>query len=197
MTKYSKRIAYAATVAAGALLLAGCGSGDDKPKAAASASASAAFNDADVMFAQMMIPHHEQALEMAKLAGGRASDAEITSLAGAIERAQDPEIRTMTSWLKGWGKPVTATGMHHGASGMNGMSGMMSDADMAQLKAAQGTAFDRRFAQLMIGHHQGAVEMARTEQKSGRDAKSVALAGEVVKAQSAEIAQLRKILDRL
>ncbi|WP_329119486.1 DUF305 domain-containing protein [Streptomyces sp. NBC_01465] len=191
-SKYSKRMAFGAVAAAGSLLLlAGCGSSDDKPKAAASSSSASAFNDADVMFAQMMIPHHQQALEMAELADGRASDAEIKSLAGAIEKAQDPEIRTMTSWLKGWDEPVTASGMNHG------MSGMMSAADMSQLKAAKGVAFDRKFAELMIGHHEGAVEMARTEQKDGRDAGAVAMADDVVKAQSAEIAQLRKVLDRL
>ncbi|MBO0514259.1 DUF305 domain-containing protein [Streptomyces beijiangensis] len=192
--KYSKRIAFAATVAAGGLLLAGCGGSDSKPKAAAATAAAADFNDADVMFAQMMIPHHQQALEMAELADGRASDPEITSMAGAIEKAQDPEIRTMTSWLKGWGKPVSASGMDHG---MSGMSGMMSAQDMTRLKAAKGTAFDRKFAELMIGHHEGAVAMARTEQKDGRDAGAVAMAGDVVTAQSAEVARLRTILNRL
>ncbi|WP_406723840.1 DUF305 domain-containing protein [Streptomyces sp. GD-15H] len=114
------RIVLVSAVAAGGLLLAACGGNDDVEgvdhgsggSASASATANAgenpapgAFNDADVTFAQMMTPHHEQALEMAKLADGRASDAEVKALAGEIEKAQDPEIQTMKSWLKTWGKP--------------------------------------------------------------------------------------------
>ena len=112
----ARRAAAAGVVAAGALLLSACGddmSGMDHGSGKASASASAAaeagsadFNDADVAFAQMMIPHHEQALEMAQLADDRASDAELKEIAGKIEKAQDPEIRTMKGWLKSWNEPT-------------------------------------------------------------------------------------------
>jgi uncharacterized protein (DUF305 family) len=156
------------------------------------------------MFAQMMIPHHEQALEMSELADGRASDAEIKSLAADIEKAQDPEIRTMKSWLKAWGKPESAgesmPGMDHGSGGMDhgsGMSGMMSDEDMKKLEAAKGTEFDRMFAELMIEHHKGAITMAEDEQKKGRDATAKKLAADVVRTQSAEVEKFEKILDRL
>ncbi|MFI8521120.1 DUF305 domain-containing protein [Streptomyces sp. NPDC085481] len=208
----ARKLALTGAVAAGALLLAACGGGsaDDtsamdhggKPSVSTTASASAsagasasgsagAFNDADVMFAQMMIPHHEQALQMAKLAGGRAEDAEIKKLVGEIEKAQDPEIRTMRTWLEAWGKPESAGHAGHG------MAGMMSDQDMKELAAAKGKAFDRRFAELMIAHHEGAVEMARTEQKEGSDAAAKKVADDVVRTQAAEIAQLKRILTRL
>ncbi|MGA5189244.1 DUF305 domain-containing protein [Streptomyces griseoincarnatus] len=213
-----RRIAIVSTVAAGGLLLAACG-GDDMEGmdhgSGTSASATStptagdnpapgAFNDADVMFAQMMIPHHEQALEMSKLADGRASDAEIKTLAADIEKAQDPEIQTMKSWLKAWGKPESAEesmpGMDHGSGGMDhgsGMSGMMSDEDMKKLEAAKGTEFDRMFAEMMIGHHKGAITMAEDEQKNGRNATAKKLAADVVKTQSAEVEKFQKILDRL
>lgn len=186
--------------AAATLLLAACGNDDSmsgmahggtsSATTAAAPSASGTFNDADVMFAQMMIPHHEQALEMAELADGRAEDADVKKIVAAVEKAQDPEIRKMKAWLKGWGKPESA-GMNHA------MAGMMSEQDMKDLAAAKGKDFDRTFAELMIAHHEGAVEMAKVEQKDGGDAEAKALAGEVVTAQTAEIAELRKILDRL
>ncbi|MGW2859560.1 DUF305 domain-containing protein [Streptomyces sp. NPDC001205] len=160
------------------------------------------FNDADVTFAQQMIPHHQQALEMAGLADGRAADREVKTLATAIEKAQDPEINTMKGWLKSWGKPLPSAsssmgdmpGMNHGSSGM---AGMMSDQDMSDLKSAKGKDFDRKFTRLMIGHHQGAVTMAKDEQKNGSSPEAKRLAGNVIAAQNAEIEQMNKILDRL
>ncbi|MER7408253.1 DUF305 domain-containing protein [Streptomyces sp. NPDC000070] len=218
--RLSRRLAVAGAITAGGLLLAACGGNDMEGMdhgSGSSASASAsptratgenpapgAVNDTDVMFAQMMIPHHEQALEMSKLADGRASDAEIKTLAEEIEKAQDPEIQTMKSWLKAWGKPESAgesmPGMDHGSGGMDhgsGMSGMMSDEDMKKLEAAKGTEFDRMFAQMMIEHHKGAITMAEDEQKKGRNATAKKLAADVVKTQSAEVEKFEKILDRL
>ncbi|MGW0289093.1 DUF305 domain-containing protein [Streptomyces tuirus] len=218
LRRLRRRLAIVSTVAAGGLLLVACG-GDDMEGmdhgSGSSASASStpaagdnpapgAFNDADVMFAQMMIPHHEQALEMSELADGRASDTEVKALVADIEKAQDPEIRTMKSWLKAWGKPESAEGsmpgMHHGSGDMDhgsGMSGMMSEADMNKLQAAKGTAFDRMFAEMMIEHHKGAITMAEDEQKNGRNATARKLAADVVKTQSAEVEKFEKVLDRI
>ncbi|WP_432061591.1 DUF305 domain-containing protein [Streptomyces sp. S1] len=206
--------------AATGLLLTACGADDTAPSASVSPSATAAapgsaasqapapgpFNDADVMFAQMMIPHHEQALEMAELADGRAEDPGVKRLVAAIERAQDPEIRTMRAWLKGWGRPESAghgdghnSGSDHGdghGSG-SGMAGMMSEQDMKDLAAAKGKEFDRAFAELMIAHHEGAVAMAEEERSKGLNPTAKKLADDVVRTQSAEIAELRKVLDRL
>ncbi|MFJ3904927.1 DUF305 domain-containing protein [Streptomyces sp. NPDC090025] len=211
--KAARGLALTAAVGAAGLLLAACGGSDGdatngmdhgakNPAASASASASGSasgsasagtFNDADVMFAQMMIPHHEQALEMAKLAAGRAEDAEVKRLVADIEKAQDPEIRKMRSWLTAWGEPEAPTGGHGG----HAMAGMMSDADLKGLAAVKGRAFDRKFAELMIAHHEGAVEMARQEQRDGADPAAKRVADDVVRTQAAEIAALRKILDRL
>ncbi|MFE3449947.1 DUF305 domain-containing protein [Nonomuraea sp. NPDC059194] len=188
-------------LATGALaLLTACGSTTEHQMAAApSAAPSAApaattangFNEADVTFAQMMIPHHQQAVEMAELAETRAEDPEIKELAKKIKAAQDPEIQTMQGWLKAWGKPEPTGGMHHS------MPGIMTEEQMKELEAAKGVAFDKRFAELMIAHHQGAIEMARTEQKAGADPAAKELAETIETTQQAEIAQLRTLLDRL
>ncbi|MFB7235169.1 DUF305 domain-containing protein [Streptomyces sp. NPDC056269] len=222
----ARKIALVGAATATGLLLTACGTDDGtsgtdhgaasaapsgSPSAAPSASASASasgsgssdasaapgpFNDADVMFAQMMIPHHEQALEMAELAEGRAEDPEIRKLVTAIEQAQDPEIQKMKAWLKGWGKPESA-GHGAGGAGGHGMAGMMSEQDMKDLAAVKGKAFDRTFAELMIAHHDGAVDMAKDEQKNGENPTAKALADDVVRTQSDEVAALKKILDRL
>ncbi|MFB7213885.1 DUF305 domain-containing protein [Streptomyces sp. NPDC056255] len=211
-----RTLAAAGTVAALALALTACGSSDGSKSdgssmpgmghasagASAPATPGAGFNDADVKFAQQMIPHHQQAIEMAKLADGRAADPEIKKLATAIEKAQDPEIETMKGWLKSWGKPLPSSsmgdmpGMDHGSDG-SAMPGMMSGKDMSDLAAAKGKDFDKKFAQLMIGHHQGAVTMAEDEKKNGVDVDAKKLAGAVVTAQTAEIEQMNKIIDRL
>ncbi|MFD5031525.1 DUF305 domain-containing protein [Streptomyces sp. NPDC058405] len=207
-----RALAAVGTTAVLALGLAACGP-DSKDAAmpgmghggGSSASASGTFNNADVTFAQMMIPHHQQAVDMAELADGRASDPELKVLATDIEKAQSPEISTMRDWLKSWGKPASPSAdsgtpaMDHGGSSTNGsaMPGMMSETDMTGLKAAQGKDFDRKFTQMMIGHHEGAITMAQALQNQGRNADAKKLAGAVVTAQKAEIEKMNKILDRL
>ncbi|MFC8345169.1 DUF305 domain-containing protein [Streptomyces sp. NPDC057280] len=197
-----------ATVTA-ALVLTACG-GDDSGHAAAghgtsaspstSASASAGHNAQDVSFAQGMIPHHRQALEMAELAADRASSADVKDLAARIEKAQDPEIETMSGWLKAWGEDVPAAtgsaesmpGMDHGADA--GMPGMMGDADMAKLEKASGEAFDTMFLTMMVEHHEGAVAMARTEKAKGAYEPATAMADDIVTGQTAEIEEMNKLL---
>ncbi|WP_381793922.1 DUF305 domain-containing protein [Streptomyces niveus] len=208
-----RRIAVAGAIAAGALLLAACGSDDDmagmdhggesresSPTASGKAGAGpapGAFNDADVAFAQGMIPHHQQAVEMSALAEGHASGAEIKALAGEIEKAQDPEITTMRTWLRVWGEPESADenmpGMDHGSGDT---AGMMSDQDMRELTAAKGADFDEKFARLMIEHHNGAIAMARDERRNGDNAAAKKLAADVIEAQTAEVEQLNAILDQ-
>ncbi len=141
----------------------------------------------------MMIPHHEQAVEMAKLADGRASDSEIKDIASKIERAQDPEIKMMKGWLQSWGKPEAMGDM----PGMDMGDGMMSDKDMQELKPMKGSEFDKMFAQMMIEHHNGAISMAKAEQKNGKNADAKKMASDIVTGQSAEVTQLQRVLDRL
>ncbi|WP_167469796.1 DUF305 domain-containing protein [Streptomyces rubrogriseus] len=210
------RTAVVAAAGTTALVLAACGgSGDDDGSAghgghaatasssapsSPSASASAAqgqHNAADVAFAKGMIPHHRQAVEMADLAPGRARSAEVKKLAADIKKAQDPEIRTLSGWLTSWGEDVPAEGaMDHSAHGMGGMGGMMTAEEMTGLENASGTAFDTAFTELMIKHHEGAVEMARTEQADGAHGPAKKMAGEIIDSQSAEIEQMNALLGK-
>ncbi|MFJ1538884.1 DUF305 domain-containing protein [Micromonospora chalcea] len=213
-----RRAALAGIALSALLATAACGGGDDadgmahgtgsSSAAGAPASADATVNDADVMFAQMMIPHHQQAVTMADLAPTRASDPELKDLAAKIKAAQDPEITTMKGWLTAWGKPTDLPSGHsmpgmsatpgHGMPGMDsGMPGMMSEQQMKDLAAAKGTAFDKMFAEMMIAHHKGAIDMARTEQADGRNPEAKALAARIASDQAAEVQTLQKILDRL
>ncbi|HET7800304.1 MAG TPA: DUF305 domain-containing protein [Humibacillus xanthopallidus] len=206
-----RHASHAAVSLAVALTLAACGGADhsggahqDMPGATGGASitapaASADHNAADVTFATDMIPHHQQAVEMADLAAERASDAQVKSLAVAIKGAQDPEIQTMSGWLSQWGQPVPSdteghdmSDMDHGAGAT--MEGMMTDEEMQRLAAASGAAFDRLWLELMIKHHAGAVAMAETATASGKTADVVALAQEIITAQKAEIATMQQLL---
>ncbi|MEV0143858.1 MULTISPECIES: DUF305 domain-containing protein [unclassified Nonomuraea] len=193
------------TAAAGALaLLTACGGGNSDsmaghegmssssaPAATTASAPSAAFNDGDTMFAQMMIPHHEQAVEMADLAATRASDPEVKELAIKIKAAQAPEIQTMKDWLTEWGVHPDSGGMGHS------MPGIMSEEAMKKLGAAKGKAFDKLFVQHMIAHHNGAIEMAKAEQANGSNPEAKELAKTIETTQQAEVEQLQKILDRL
>ncbi|WP_215449579.1 DUF305 domain-containing protein [Streptomyces sp. ATCC 21386] len=213
-TRLRRASATVGIVAVGALLLTACGddmdgmdhgSGKSSPSASGDSGSSGTgssdtgsgdFNDADVAFAQMMIPHHEQALDMAELADGRASDTELKGIAEQIEKAQDPEIKAMKEWLRSWDKPTAVEsmpGMDHGSGG----DGMMSDADMRQLKGMKGSEFDKMFAEMMIQHHNGAITMAEDERKNGKNDAAVKMADDIVKGQTAEVEQLGDILDRL
>lgn len=189
---------------------AGCGSSDSgsmpgmnhsstsatpsaTPSATQSAAPAASYNDADVMFASQMIPHHQQAVEMADSALQKATTAEVRRLATAIKAAQDPEIKLMSGWLTSWGKPVPTPGEHAGHT----MTGMMSPQEMDDLSKASGSMYDRMWVTMMIKHHQGAVTMAKTEQSTGKDAAAVALAKKIQAAQTTEIATMQRLLGRL
>jgi len=182
--------------------IAGCGAAPDPNR----------HNNADIAFAQQMIPHHRQAVHMAELAPQRAGGQPVKQLATAIQAAQQPEIDQMTAMLKSWHAPETAQGgmpdlpgtgddsrpdmrrpdmpgMDHGA-----MRGMMSDQGMAALGQAGGAAFDRQFLTMMISHHQGALTMAATELRDGVNPGAKALAQRITDSQTAQINQMRGML---
>jgi len=160
----------------------------------ASPSGTSGASAADVMFAQMMIPHHQQAVEMSTLAETRASSPEIKALAAEIKGAQQPEIDQMTAWLEEWGMPVMSGMDAMGEHGGHGMSGMLTDEQMQELAAAQGPEFDRLFAEFMILHHEGAIDMAEDVVDS-KDPRVAALAQAILTTQAEEIAQMRAFLD--
>ncbi|MFF5228956.1 DUF305 domain-containing protein [Dactylosporangium sp. NPDC000521] len=184
--------------------LAACGdtaSSGDTPTAPGNGSVSVnpTFNNADSIFVRMMIPHHEQAVEMAALAQTKATDPDVRQLAAKMGAAQQAEIATMRGWLAAWGQPTTMPSgmMPHDMpsgmmpSGMPMMPGTMTSADMAKLKAATGSDFDRQFLQMMITHHQGAIVMAQGETAHGTNPDAKALAARIEKTQQAEIVAMQ------
>lgn len=200
-----KTAAPTALIVLGGLTLAGCGDGSDsgsmpgmnhgeKSTSQTSSSTPASdVNDADVTFASQMIPHHQQAVQMATMAARKATTAEVKKLAAAIKTAQDPEITTLTGWLTSWSKPVPTVDHHGGPD----MPGMMNEDEMSALGNAQGAMFDRMWTQRMIEHHKGAVTMAKTEQTSGKNAEAIALAKKIETDQNREIATMQRLLGRL
>ena len=198
------RISLAVTGLATVIVLTACGGGDstsDQSSAAGSITSSTAavssHNGADVTFAQMMIAHHQQAIEMADLAADRASNPQVKDLADRIKAAQGPEMTTMTGWLDDWGASASMPGMDHGDMEMGGMPGSMSSADMDRLMGLSGSEFDRQFLTMMIGHHQGAIDMAETEQADGVNPDAVALAGQIVADQTAQISEMQTLLTQV
>ncbi|MDT0344424.1 DUF305 domain-containing protein [Streptomyces litchfieldiae] len=202
-----KRFHRSAVAAAGAvtaaLLLAACGGDDDSAEHAGHGGDTTApeHNEADVSFAQGMIPHHQQAVEMADLARERAGSEEVRALAEQIRAAQDPEIETLTGWLEEWGEEVPGAGMDHSGHGSgeagegHEMAGMMSEAEMAELANASGAAFDTAFLEMMVEHHRGAVEMAEAERADGAYEPALDMAEDITTSQTAEIDQMNQLLD--
>ncbi|MEV6025251.1 DUF305 domain-containing protein [Streptomyces sp. NPDC052036] len=230
-TPLVRRTAALAAAATAAIMLAACGGTGDSASPSSSASSSSGHsghdmgsgtgsmssadpsasapaaqgghNAYDVTFAQEMIPHHRQAVTMAGLASSRAKSQQVKNLAAKIEKAQDPEIETMSGWLRAWGEKVpsgVASAMEGGMPGMDhagsSMPGMMSDADLDKLAKLSGDAFDTAFLKMMVGHHQGALAMARTEQAKGAHGPARAMAQSIVTSQSAEITEMNRMLGR-
>ncbi len=171
-----------------ATLLGACG-GDDEPMVQGGGG-NKDHNAADVTFAQGMIPHHQQAIEMSNMALTQAGGGAVKDLAERIKQAQQPEIDQMTGWLSSWGEDVGGDHSGHGGGSM----GMLSDVEMSRLKQATGAEFDRLFLEGMIRHHEGAVAMAQTELSEGKFAEAKDLARRIVETQQAEIAEMRSLL---
>ncbi|GAA4704289.1 DUF305 domain-containing protein [Nocardioides conyzicola] len=186
-----------------ALTATACGDGSDDSTSRSPTS----HNAADVTFATDMIQHHAQALSMVDLTVDRTLDPQVEALAEAIREAQGPEIETMSDWLTDWDEEIPETMRDHTNAGhdmgdmsdsMEGMNdsmpGMMSADDMDALQNASGAEFQDMWLEMMIQHHAGAIEMARTEQKDGQYEPAVDLAGEIVIAQKAEIEEMKSLI---
>ena len=208
LMKPTRSIATVMGSAALVVALAACGSGSDATAPEASQEASVdesteasdptAHNDADTTFAQMMVVHHEGAIEMAQLAADTGSTEEVRALGDRIATAQGPEIELMTSWLDAWGEqgPDDAEmgSMDHG--GME-MEGMAQDEVMAELTGLSGAEFDRRFLELMTAHHRGAIEMAEEHRGAGENPDALQLSGKIIDDQTAEITEMTNLLNTL
>lgn len=195
--------AAAATTGAAALALAlaGCvtvnAGGSNGPGGMPMGDLPDGVNRADAMFVQMMIPHHEQAIEMSELVLGRDDiDAEIVELAEQIIAAQGPEIELMEDWLDEWGVPSMggAMGGGHGGHSDGGPGGMMSDDDLDAIADAQGDEAERRYLDGMIEHHEGAIGMAQDVLDDGESTDVADLAETIIETQQVEIDLMRDLL---
>lgn len=195
-----KTLTISAAALAAMLALAGCstpgssgGSSsmpgmDHSTMGSSAAPAAADHNGSDTMFVQGMIPHHAQAVEMSDIIlTQQGIDARVTALATKIKAAQAPEIEKMTGWLKDWSEPTQAPGGHS-------MTGMMSGEDLTKLEAAQSAEAAKLFLSQMIAHHDGAVEMANAEVRSGKNAEAVQLAKDIAASQTDEIQEMKELL---
>ena len=204
-THLVRRVAVAASAVLSALVLSACGTpqtGSGQPTGAAqqsgdmagmpgtsSSSDSAAFNESDVAFAQMMISDHRMVKKMAALAQKKANSGDLRSLAAQMRNGQSAAIDTATGWLKDWGKPVSAD-----MAGMT-MPGAMTAKDMDKLATTSGMQFDMMFAQMMVKHHEGSLQIARAEQAEGRSREAKAMAADMVDTLTAQVAKLRSIAE--
>lgn len=181
MRKTVVAIALSALVTLG---LSGCVSGISSNP---SAEQSTEFSMNDIMFAQMMIPHHEQAVELAAIAETNTSNPEILALASRIKNAQQPEIDQMKAWLD-----ASGSGLDMGHN-MN-MPGIVSDEDMTVIRAARDAGFDALFLTHMIAHHEGAIDMVNDLLSDTTNAEAKALGAAIITAQTSEIAEMTALL---
>ena len=156
----------------------------------ASTSSDDDFSANDIMFAQMMIPHHEQAIEMSDLALQNSTNPEIRDLATKIKGEQAPEIELMESWTD------SHMGSHMESHAGHMMDGMLSEEEMDELKSARGVEFDRLFLEGMIKHHEGAIDMADDVDDS-KNPDVAKLAQSILITQRAEIELMKELLQRL
>jgi uncharacterized protein (DUF305 family) len=209
-TKHALKTALAALAATAALGLAGCGTEEtappggmgmdhnsssapsSSPTASSSASVPTQFNDADVTFVQMMLPHHEQAVSMSDtLLKKSGVNPEVTALAQQVKAAQQPEIDTMKSWLAAWGEDEMADdSMGHGG-------GMATDAELEEFEQADGADGQKMYLEMMTAHHQGAITMAQDEIRDGKNPEAIQMAKDIVAAQEQEITTMKDLLTEL
>jgi uncharacterized protein (DUF305 family) len=182
--------------------LAGCtpgGAGPDVGASSPAADDTATPAPADVMFVQMMIPHHQQAIEMSDMLLAKDDiPADVRALAEQIAAEQGPEIELMRSWLQEWGMPEMGDmpGGHGGHGGHGGMDGMLSQAELDELRAANGDAAVELFLRQMIAHHEGAIAMAQDVVDNGRHPDVRALVDGIIVSQQAEIDVMTEWLRR-
>ena len=200
-------LAAVAVVSIAAVAVAGPGgkgNGKGKPSATTTTTAPqpppppSTANEADAEFVRMMIPHHHQALIMSRLAPERTTNPDLLALTGRIDAEQTVEIGTMQQWQEFFGfdvtHPVTAYEMMMGNPMMIEMMGMATQAELDQLETLSGSAFDQLFLQLMIDHHQGAVDMCVDVMSNGQEPVLQSMANDMLTTQSTQIHQMEAML---
>jgi uncharacterized protein (DUF305 family) len=157
------------------------------------------YTAADVAFAQNMIPHHEQALEMIALIDQRSQSPDVPKIAERMQVSQRTEIGLLEDWLTGRDEEVPSGQHHHGAHHEQLMPGMLTGAEMEQLADSRGRAFDRLFVQYMIRHHEGAMIMVEDLLASGngQEPNLFQIAQQISSDQAIEIARMKQLLTQL
>src|SRR5918993_982582 len=194
-TRTGQRLRRGAVAAAMALaaVLGGCSEPAEDP----AASTTQAFNDADVKFAQTMVPHHEQAVEMADAVLAKSAvDPEVTAVAQRIKDTQGPQLTTMTDLLAAWNQPLIPDHSAEADEHHWDAEGMLTPEEMQELAAADGPAAQELFLEGMIEHHEGAVAMVQDEIDNGENPEAQRLAQAIKDGQTAEIETMRGLLSR-
>jgi uncharacterized protein (DUF305 family) len=209
MKTSSSRCVAAPACTLALLLLAGCGAtgpaatqqagGAPQAGYGQASTAERAFTDADVRFMQHMMVHHAQAVEMTALVPERASRPDLLLLAERIAVSQTDEMAQMVSWLRSRGQAMPGPHAHHGPDHA-GMPGMQSPQRMTRLEAARGPEFDRLFLEMMIHHHEGALEMVEAllgTDGAAQDTETFTFVSHVDSDQRIEIERMRRMLEAM
>jgi uncharacterized protein (DUF305 family) len=152
----------------------------------------AGYNADDVAFANNMIPHHQQAVELSAMVPDRSTNADLIALAKQISAAQQPEIEIMKVFLVQWNENPDTNSGHAGHAGT--MQGMVDAPTMTKLGSLNGAEFDKLWLESMISHHEGAIEMAKAEIANGDNVDAKTLAEKIVATQGADIGQMKQML---
>jgi uncharacterized protein (DUF305 family) len=199
MTSVTRRVAATLAALAVAVFLSSCTTpapdghtGHEHTDEPVITGQPAGFNADDVAFATNMIPHHQQAVDLSAMVPERSTNADLIALAQQISAAQQPEINVMKVFLVQWNENPDTNSGHEGHG--NTMAGMVDDATMTKLKSLTGAEFDKLWLESMIGHHQGAIEMAKAEIANGDNVDAKTLAKNIVTTQEAEIGQMKQMV---
>ena len=171
------------------VLLTGCASHTEDTTHSTASVDYSVYDANAVMFAQMMIPHHDQAMTLASLALRKSSERALLALARQISNAQGQEIVVMTNWLQTAGAPLEAAGDRSMQ-----MDGMLTEEQLTALENASGTEFDQLFLKDMIAHHEGAITMTQDLVANSSNPEVAALAADIIENQTAEIAYMKELL---
>jgi uncharacterized protein (DUF305 family) len=185
MPSVGMRIAALVAAVVTTAVVSSCGESSPTPDAQAPK-----HNAADVTFAQKMIPHHQQALDMAAMVPSRTTNRDVIVTAKHIAMDQQAQIDTLRGLLQQWGEPAAPDHMGHDG----GMDGMVDTATMGRLPALTGAEFDELWLRSMITHHQGAVAMAQSEIAQGENPTAVKMAKVIVDWQQLEIGRMHAML---
>jgi len=190
MLRIPRRLAVAAVALAA--VLAGCSDPDagaaPEPSAQPVAQSPAPFDQTDVTFAAQLVSQHQQGVDLASSADSRAANAELKAWAKRFVETHEPEIAQASELLESWGqRPPEDPGLD------GNRPGKVTDADVGGLTALSGTAYDKRFVELMVRHHEGVLDTASQENAAGKNPRARELAGKLSRSQQDEIAELRKL----